>query len=397
VFKLNPVIVKEMRAHVRGPRAFWLLTGYLAGLGLLAYGLYRIVLSGMERAFGPGMPPQSAFIGQILFMGLAFLEMLFVCFMTPALTAGTVSGELERRTYDVLMATPLRPASVLAGKIFASLTYANLLILAAIPLSSIIFLFGGVVLRDVVQVIGLMVIIAITYGMLGIFFSALTRRTGRATVLSYVVVLALTFGTFFVWFVLTATGNGRTPPRAILYLNPLSALASAIFTPGAMTGMWSGPIMELFYVLTRGTSMLGGPVFQAPGRPLWQYTVALYLAITVVLYLLTTQLVKPVRRWRIGWRGLAGLVVVLALLGGGLWLTFATDIGSTGIRAAERPDVGPVPTPLPAAVAREGAIEVVEVVEVPVERDGDDPSQPTPTPPPPCPPPCPSTRTTTRR
>ncbi len=380
--RLNPVIVKEMRAHMRGPRAFWLLTGYLTGLGLLAYGLFRIVLSKAERSLGSGMPPQSAFIGQVLFIGLAFLELLFVCFMTPALTTGTISGELERRTYDVLLATPLRPASVLTGKIFASLTYANLLILAVIPLSSIIFLFGGVVLRDVIQAIGLMIIVTVTYGMMGVFFSALTRHTGRATVLSYIVVLVLVFGTSFIWFVLTATGSGRTPPRAILYLNPLSAMASAIFLPGAMTGIWRGPLMELFYFLTRGAEMFSGSVFQAPGRPLWQYTVALYLAITAVLYVLTTQLVKPVRRWRLGRRGLAGLLLLMALLAGGLWVIFATDIGSTGWQSSDRQVATPPPPPMPEVIVRE---VVVEVAEVPGGEDVADPPTHTPTPPPPTP------------
>jgi ABC-type transport system involved in multi-copper enzyme maturation permease subunit len=332
----------------------------------------------MERSFGQGAP-QSASIGQILFIGLAFLELIFVCFVTPALTAGTISGELERRTYDVLLATPLRPSSILIGKIFASLTYANLLILAAIPLSSIIFLFGGVVLRDVIQAIGLMIVVAITYGMMGVFFSALTRRTGRATALSYVMVLAFTFGTFFVWFVLTATGSGRTPPRAILYLNPLSAMASAIFVPGTMTGMRSGRLMEIFYFLTQGGGIFSGPVFQAPGRPLWQYTVALYLTITAILYVLTTQLVKPVRRWRIGWRNLAGLLLLLALIAGGLWVTFATEFGSTGWQSSNRQIATPPPPPMPEVIVRD---VVMEDVEVPVEEAVADPPTPTPTPPP---------------
>jgi ABC-type transport system involved in multi-copper enzyme maturation permease subunit len=336
---LNPVVVKEMRARMRGPRAFWLLTGYLTTLGLLAYGLFRIVLASMERQIGPGMAPQSAMIGQILFTGLAIIELLAVCFVTPALTAGTISGELERRTYDMLMATPLRPARVLIGKAFASLTYANLLILASIPLSSIIFLFGGVALRDVVQAIGLMVLVTVTYGMIGVFFSALIRHTGWAMILSYATILVITVGTLFLWLVLLAINEGRTPSWTLLYLNPFAALISAISAPGT-TGVrgFSGPIMELLFALSRGD-----PLSQALNRPLWQYTVALYLAITVVLYAVATHLVRPVRRWRFTTRELATLLIVLLLLEGGLWVTFTTGFG-----AGQQPDqLQVVPTPAP--------------------------------------------------
>lgn len=385
LFRLNPVIVKEMRARIRGPRAFWILTGYLTLLGLLVYGLYRIVLVTMQGGFGMGAPPQSAAIGQTLFIGLVFMELMFVCFITPALTGGTISGEVERRTYDMLLATPLRPVSILMGKVVASLTYVNLLILAAIPLSSIIFLFGGVVLRDVVQAIGFMVVVAITYGTIGVFFSALTRRTAWATVLSYVAVLILTFGTLFMWGVLTAVGRGRYAPVGILYLNPLTAMASAVLeSRNAMGGGIS--TLELFRLFT-----LGDYVFQEPVRPLWQYTVALYLSLTAILCVLTTQLVRPVRRWRFDRRSLISLGLLLLLLACGLVVIFATDFGTTGWRNPDGRDATPTPVPgpdfstmpvrVPVVTERKVVVEVQE--EGPDDGAGEEESpSPSPTSPP---------------
>jgi ABC-2 type transport system permease protein len=372
-FQLNPIIIKEMRGQMRGSRAFWTLTGYLVGLGLLAYGLYRVTLANVNQRFGAGAPPQSAFIGQTLFSGLAFLEMLFVCFVTPALTAGAISGEVERRTYDTLLVTPLRSANVLWGKMVASLIYVQLLILAAIPLSSVVFLFGGVALRDVIQVIGLLALTAVTYGVLGLFFSALTRRTSQATVWSYLVVLMVMFGSVLTWAI-TGTIVGRTPPRELLYPSPISALASAIITPEMLRYVYqAGPAMNLLLLLGGGAEVLGmtsTPVVAAT-RPLWQYTAALYVAATVVLYLLTTQLVKPIRRWRIGWAGLAGVLSIVALLAGGLWFMFGTIHGSTGWRGQPQP----TPPPPPGVVVERVVVEEI-VPEVNV------PPTPTPVPPP---------------
>jgi ABC-2 type transport system permease protein len=369
---INPIIVKELRTHMRGSRAFAILTGYLLILGLLAYGLYRITLASVQNSYGMSNPSQSAHIGQTLFIGLAFLELLSVCFVTPALTAGVISGEIERRTYDMLLVTPLRPASILWGKMIASLTYVNLLILAAIPLSSVVFLFGGVALRDVIQAIGLLALTAITYGTLGLFFSALTRRTGRAMVLSYLTVLFLALGSGFLWIVTGAVTN-QMPPREIMYVNPISAMASAIISPGTSSGFY-GMSYELLYLLgggpdimSRSSSMMPAPTTFV--RPLWQYTTAIYLALTVVCYLLTTQLVKPVRRWRIGWRGLIALLIILALLAAGSLVVFGTDWGSTGWRDA------PMPTEAPPFPMIDKEVFVERVVEMPVP-----PAMPPPTP-----------------
>ena len=369
----NPIIVKEIRTQMRGLRAFAILTGYLLGLGLLAYGLYRIVLARALSWYGPGGAPQSAFVGQGVFIAMAFLELLFVCFVTPALTAGTISGEHERRTYDMLLATQLRPGAILWGKLVPALTYVVLLILAAIPLSSIVFLFGGVAMRDMVQTIGLLAIVAIAYGTLGVFFSALTRHTGRAMALSYAVVVALNAGTVFLWIALNAARGGLAP-MAILYANPLSAMTSAIIQPQA-----AGPILgvipfaDVLYYQTGGPEVSGMRLAQAAPRPLWQYTVALYGAATVLLYLVTTRLVKPVRRWHLGWRSAVTAVVAVLLVSAGLFVVFGSALGSTGWTP------GAVPTPAPAVLE---PVRVVEVVEMP---------QPAPTPPaPPTPQPTPT-------
>jgi ABC-type transport system involved in multi-copper enzyme maturation permease subunit len=358
---INPIIIKEMRGNMRGPRAFLILTGYLVGLSGLAYGLYRMTLTSLTSS-GMGSSPQSAYVGQMMFVGLAFLELLFVCFITPTLTAGAISGESERRTYDVLLATPLRPASILWGKMVASLSWVLLLILAAIPLSSVIFLFGGLALRDVIQVIGLLGLVAITYGTLGMFFSALTRRTGRATALTYLVVLVLVFGGMFVWTLGNSMG-GRALPRGLLYSNPISALASAVITP-EMNMYGGGPATSLLFLVGGGPDSLGF-YSSVRLRPVWQYTAALYLALTALLYLATAQLVKPVRRWRIGWKGLIAWLLVLAVLAGGLWVVFGTQWGTTGFGGSLAPMPTPPPMPMPAIAPGVAVVQVASPMPMP--------------------------------
>ena len=67
-------------------------------------------------------------------------------------------------------------------------------------------------------------------GAIGLFYSALMKRTQAATVLTYITMLTLTLGTtllfVFLWSILANAdepnfGRPRLPPEQILYTNPL--------------------------------------------------------------------------------------------------------------------------------------------------------------------------------
>ncbi|MBN1660223.1 MAG: ABC transporter permease subunit [Anaerolineae bacterium] len=305
----NPIVVKEMRSRMRGARAFVTLTGMLLLLGGISYGIYRIVLLTSTYSTAP-LSPQ---IGQTLFMALVTLELGLICFLTPAITAGTISSEMENQTYEMLLATPLRPASILRGKLFSALGYILVLILAAVPLSSLVFIFGGVAPRDMLKALVVLLVIAVTLGLVGVFMSAWLKRTGAATVLSYVFVLLLFFGPIF-FYVLSGVLRQAEPPRWILIPNPLSALTSAI-APSMPSDSLGGVISGISLLLAGNMSVLNGSGGAIP-RPLYHYSLPLYGALSLGLYFLAVRLVQPVHRWRIRRHDVAAALVLLLLLVG---------------------------------------------------------------------------------
>ncbi len=181
----NPVVLKELRGRMRGARAFLVLTIYLAlmsGFVTLVY----LVYTSTAAVIGPS---QGGEIGRILFVSIVGVELFLVTFIAPAFAAGSISGERERQTYDLLRATLLSARSLIWGKLVATLSYIFLLLLAAIPLQSLAFLFGGISEVEVVLSFVVLVATAVLLGTVGVFFSALTRRTLSASVLSYGVAL----------------------------------------------------------------------------------------------------------------------------------------------------------------------------------------------------------------
>ena len=362
----NPIVVKELRSRMRGGRAFAVLTGVLLLLGAVSYLLYRMAIV----AAGYGGFPLSPQIGQVLFIGLALVELLLICFITPAVTAGAISGEQEKLTYEMLLTTPLHPASILWGKMIASMSYVFLLVFAAVPMASLVFIFGGVAPLDMLKALAILVALAVTLGVAGLFFSALLGRTTRAMVATYLAVLGLLVVPTFAW-ILVGVLRQAQPPGWLLIPNPVSALFSAL-SP-VQTG---GGATEVLWSLAR---ILGGyadpssAFLTGVARPLYHYTLVLYGGLSLILYLLATRLVQPVRRWRIGRRAVLAALALLLLFGGLVGAGFLATAGRYEWSAAratftpspanmmpgramavpvapERPEptVPPVPTPSPA-------------------------------------------------
>lgn len=365
---------KEVRGRMRGRRAFVVLTVYLALLASFAW----MVEVMSERTVGSYLGTAafaSAQIGREIFKGLLLLETVLVVFLAPSFTAGTISLEREKQTLDLLIATPISSPAIVLGKLVSALAYLFLLVVSSIPLTAIVFVFGGVAPDDLVRGYVVLVTTAVGLGAVGLFFSALARRTQAATVLTYFTVLALTAGSAFLfafWSTMagsTPTGGGirldrgelplpdvgKQPPAALMWLNPLAAQADVAC--GAQLGFSTGDIFDPCFLVaqitTGGTMMPVPPVdvkpFSGPGggavipdvivavppapgqaidvlpRPepvevryrdrIWPASSAAWLGLSAVLVAASVWLVGPARRPR-RLAALGRVIGVLQRLGG---------------------------------------------------------------------------------
>jgi ABC-type transport system involved in multi-copper enzyme maturation permease subunit len=358
-FRLNPIMVKEFRSRMRGWRAFGILTFYLVFLALFSYGVYRVTL--FAGSYGT---PVSPLIGQALHAAIGNLSLIFVAFLMPALTAVAISSESEKLTFEMLQATPLSPHAILIGKLVASAGYILLLIFAAVPMVSLVFTFGGVAMSDIVKAGVVIVATAVTYGIIGLFFSAWRRRTIQAIVLSYLTILLMIGGTYVIyifWGVLIQ----NVPPRYILMVNPFSALASVL----ANNSSQNSPMM-LFGLLAGWGRLIDNPGLVTELRPLWHYTLAFDLGLSLVLYAFASRFIQPIRPWRLGWRS-----VIIASLLAIVYLAGSTAIFYPDVKAEiELSEATPTPVPfLPPAPA----IRVEPAVPAPIEAPLETTEEPT--------------------
>lgn len=292
----NPVVLKELRGRMRGTRAFVVLTVYLALMGGFTALLYVIASSAQDIS---GMRTGGN-IGRTLFVGIVGIELFLVTFIAPAFTAGAISGERERQTYDLLKTTLLPARSLVIGKMVSALFYVMLLLLAAIPLQSIAFLFGGVTEAEVILAFVILAVTSIALGALGIYFSASMPRTLSANVMTYAAALFLTIGLPLIMFIVAAVlqswvtrpDHSPTTQALISYgstlLESTSPLTTAIVTQRLLiTELHAG-----FYTTT--FTPPNGTAFNLTLFSPWITFTVLYLLLSVILIILAVRRVRRI-------------------------------------------------------------------------------------------------------
>jgi ABC-type transport system involved in multi-copper enzyme maturation permease subunit len=241
-------------------------------------------------SFGRVDPDFRQNAGKGIFSTIVLLELLLVSFIGPGLTAGSITSEREHQTFDLLRVSLLSSRALIFGKLGSAFVYLFLLILTALPIGSIAFLLGGVGLAEIL-IAGLMLIIsAIYFCALGLFFSSLMKRTLAATVSSYAVILLsilmlgviLFLGTF-----LDATSSINIIQETVLtiflwFLISINPLLAAIFSEMILIEE-----QNLFYT---SNTLFGNSLSYLPSP--WIVYVIVYLVVTIILVYLSIRFVS---------------------------------------------------------------------------------------------------------
>jgi ABC-type transport system involved in multi-copper enzyme maturation permease subunit len=290
--ELNPLLTKELRGRMRGWRAIAVLTVYLlvlAGFTWLVYALIALNSNGNDVS--------NAQLGKVLLGTVVGFQLFFVTLLAPAFTAGIITGEREKQTYDLLMTTLLRPRSIILGKMGAALAWLLLLVLAVVPLSSLAFILGGVAPEEVILSLVVILAAAFWYGAIGLFWSSVVKSTIVAVVLALLTNAFLLVLAPIIYFIaiafITFSGNG-TPP-AILRSPPVLYLNELILSchPAYALGRSEGYLVEGKSLFFPTVTLNGFDVWMI--HP-WLFFTLVSLVFGTVLVLLAIRNLPPVRR-----------------------------------------------------------------------------------------------------
>lgn len=225
----NPVLKKELKLRFRSFKSFSGLLFYLLTLIIFVGGYFLVTMNFK----GQGFISTETNIG--LFTMISYVQLLLILFITPGVTAGAISTEREKQTLNILLTTSQSSWQIIYGKLTSSISYLLLLLFAGLPISSIVFLFGGVSPADFILVYVMMFIVLVAIASIGIMISTLIRKTITAMITTYSIMLVLVVLTGFFGFIGLSfngsTNDGGMMPFTYLLLaiNPLVHLATVIF------------------------------------------------------------------------------------------------------------------------------------------------------------------------
>lgn len=285
----NPVIMKELRSRMRDRRTFILLTIYLVLISLFVIFIYFFMAESVGTSnFDPDFRQT---LGKSIFGTVILIELLLVSFIGPGLTAGAITSERERQTFDLLKTTLLTPSALIFGKLGSSIIYLVLLIFATLPIQSLAFLLGGVGLSEIIIASILLLVSAIFFCTLGIFFSSIFKRTLAATVTSYGSILFSIFAIVLFIFGIAMMDsffyNSNTASANIA----MAVLWLVISTNPILTAIFTEVILiEEQTVFYASSSFLGYGTYGLLSP--WIIYAATYMILTMILIFISIRLVK---------------------------------------------------------------------------------------------------------
>jgi ABC-type transport system involved in multi-copper enzyme maturation permease subunit len=220
-WRLSPLFAWELTRLGRARWAFVVRTVYVACLlaaAVWSYETNRDLWTSREKL----SQFAEAFMNAVL-----VTQFMAVMALTPVLVAGSIAGERERGTLDVLLTMPLSSAEIVLGKFVVRLLAVACLMLAGLPVLSLATLWGGVDAERVLFVELAITIVAAGVGATTLASSVDCRTTATATAagvawylglvglgIAYALVLVPLIAPFVAVSSLRPRARPRTPPPA---------------------------------------------------------------------------------------------------------------------------------------------------------------------------------------
>ncbi len=287
-FRDNPIFVKEMRIGFREKKVFYALSAWVLLIALIA------AFSAANALGSNSSISELPEAGHLLFEVLFWAQLVLLCLIAPSLTTSSVSGERERKSFDMLVTTQLSPAELVFGKFGFAFSFILLALAATLPFEAVVFVLGGVSLSSFLIAKASLATAGALACLLGLTMSARESRSAYATGATYLCLMVLFF--FLAPFIAVLRYLEDVP--WFLYIGvALLALYSALFLFWKAVQHFEERAFHLkiilgltlgFYLVLLGLSLTDDTLWSSVGSSFWP-------AFGPVHYLLYGLLLNPMR------------------------------------------------------------------------------------------------------
>lgn len=231
------IIIKDLRAYLRNRRVRNIQIIYVCALSLILFSMI------VELAARGGHNVAEFNYGRVIFstfIVVAFL--LLIALATPISAILSIVEAKHESNFDLLLLTPLKISHILLGKLIAPTLHTIFMLLSCLPLLSFSVYIGGLSLSQIGLCSLLILVMAATFNLIGIFYALVCKREEMAIILSYATICMLIFAPFLTMISAQVFDINiqSVPVKITKVLSPLYAMLALLGVVNGVTGVLPG-------------------------------------------------------------------------------------------------------------------------------------------------------------
>ena len=187
---MNPVYKNELKMSARSMQIPVLAVIFNSILSVVTLSVLYSIRQGYIRN---GSEPYSSMM--LLYVVVLTIEVVLLCLFVPSAAGGSIAGERERQTLDILLSSRMSVGEIVMGKLLSCISTAVLLVFTSVPILAVTSMYGGMQLSVLYQSAAYVGFFILFIGSIGVFCSCRFKKTTYASISAYGVLIALTIGT----------------------------------------------------------------------------------------------------------------------------------------------------------------------------------------------------------
>ena len=187
---MNPVYKNELKMSARSMQIPVLAVIFNSILSVVTLSVLYSIRQGYIRN---GSEPYSSMM--LLYVVVLTIEVVLLCLFVPSAAGGSIAGERERQTLDILLSSRMSVGEIVMGKLLSCISTAGLLVFTSVPILAVTSMYGGMQLSVLYQSAAYVGFFILFIGSIGVFCSCRFKKTTYASISAYGVIIALTIGT----------------------------------------------------------------------------------------------------------------------------------------------------------------------------------------------------------
>ena len=126
---MNPVYKNELKMSARSMQIPVLAVIFNSILSVVTLSVLYSIRQGYIRN---GSEPYSSMM--LLYVVVLTIEVVLLCLFVPSAAGGSIAGERERQTLDILLSSRMSVGEIVMGKLLSCISTAVLLVFTSVPI-----------------------------------------------------------------------------------------------------------------------------------------------------------------------------------------------------------------------------------------------------------------------